>query len=48
MKKDVFYCVIKSCNFNSFLIETKALTSLEKQHRVFASKEPIRIQVTVF
>ena len=29
-------------------IISKAVTLLEKRHRVFASKEPIRIRVTVF
>ena len=32
--------------YNSLII--KAVTSLEKRHRVFVSQEPIQIRVTVF
>ena len=32
----------------TLLLETKGVTSLEKRHWVFASKEPIQIRVTVW
>ena len=39
---------IPTSHIGSYVLKPKAVTLLEKRHRVFVSKEPIRIRGTMF